>query len=82
MGHIACTEPQCLYKGALYLFHIFSILCLSISLKSVLIFSHLCLDLPNDFIPLGFLAKIFYTYLLYPMHATHPAHFIVLMWHL
>jgi hypothetical protein len=20
MGHTACTEPQCLYKGALYLF--------------------------------------------------------------
>ena len=22
MGHTACTEPQCLYKGALYLFYI------------------------------------------------------------
>jgi hypothetical protein len=21
MGHTACTEPQCLYKGALYLFN-------------------------------------------------------------
>jgi hypothetical protein len=20
MGHMACTEPQCLYKGALYLY--------------------------------------------------------------
>jgi len=22
MGRTACTEPQCLYKGALYLFYI------------------------------------------------------------
>jgi len=21
MGHMACTEPQCLYKGALYLYY-------------------------------------------------------------
>jgi len=21
MGRTACTEPQCLYKGALYLYH-------------------------------------------------------------
>jgi len=24
MGRTACTEPQCLYKGALYLFHLYS----------------------------------------------------------
>jgi len=23
MGHTACTEPQCLYKGDLYLYHIY-----------------------------------------------------------
>ena len=22
MGRTACTEPQCLYKGALYLYHL------------------------------------------------------------
>jgi hypothetical protein len=22
MGHTACTEPQCLFKGALYLFYL------------------------------------------------------------
>ena len=26
MGHTACTEPQCLYKGALYLY-LFYIIC-------------------------------------------------------
>jgi hypothetical protein len=25
MGHTACTEPQCLYKGDLYLLHTFII---------------------------------------------------------
>ena len=24
MGHTACTEPQCLYKGALYMAYIFT----------------------------------------------------------
>jgi len=29
MGHTACTEPQCLYKGALYLYlYVFVYLCI------------------------------------------------------
>jgi hypothetical protein len=32
MGRTACTEPQCLYKGALYLFYIL-IMCLITEVK-------------------------------------------------
>jgi len=27
MGRTACTEPQCLYKGALYLYLLYNVIC-------------------------------------------------------
>jgi hypothetical protein len=49
-----------------------------ISLKSILIFStHLRLGLPNGHFPTGFPTNIVYAYLLSPIRATCPAHFII-----
>jgi len=50
-----------------------------ISLKSILIlFSHLLLGLSSVLFPSGFLAKALYVPHLFPMHATYPAHHVLL----
>jgi hypothetical protein len=38
MGRTACTKPQCLYKGALYLYVSFSVLYSYFRLKSIIFF--------------------------------------------
>jgi len=48
MGRTACTEPQCLYKRALYLFilNVYIILCFAIILEFVCVSRHiLCSEL-------------------------------------
>ena len=45
MGHTACTEPQCLYKGALYLYHFYIALLITVYIYLILteayaLFSH------------------------------------------
>jgi len=35
MGRTACTEPQCLYKGALYLFLLLAASCLSVRVEKL-----------------------------------------------
>ena len=49
------------------------------SWRSILILSSLlCVDLPSGFFPSGFPTKTLYTPLLSPIHATCPAHLILL----
>jgi len=49
------------------------------SWRSILIlFSHLCLGLPSCLYPSGVLTKTLYTHFLSPIHATCPAHLIIL----
>jgi len=51
----------------------------TISLRSILILSsHLCLRLPSSPLRSGFTIKILYIFLISPMHATCPAHLILL----
>jgi hypothetical protein len=50
-----------------------------ISLRSILIlYSHLCLGLARGLYPSGFLIKILCAFLISPVHATCPAHLILL----
>jgi hypothetical protein len=50
----------------------------SISVRSILIPSHLRLGLPSSLFPLGFSAKTLYNFLPSPMRATRPAQLISL----
>jgi hypothetical protein len=51
-----------------------------ISLTSILIlYCRLCLDLQGGFFTSDFLTKILNTFLISPMHATCPAHLIILV---
>jgi hypothetical protein len=51
---------------------------LTVSLRSILILSYLCLGLPSGLFPSGFPAKILYTFLTSNMHATCPNNPILL----
>jgi hypothetical protein len=56
MGRTACTEPQCLYKGALYLYVSFSVLYSYIRPKSIIFF--VCFkkrteNCPSDILVIG-----------------------------
>jgi len=50
----------------------------SISLTSIVISSHLCLGLPSDLFPSGFVTKFLHVFLFSPISATCSAHLILL----